>query len=93
MRAIAQRIDRHLSLLPPQRAAKVEYLLLGLLECIEHEDEEAEQDDMVHQPSRRAAGKEALNRIAKRGGIAGIVDPVSWQREQRADRPLAGRDQ
>ncbi len=88
MRAIAQRIDHQLSLLPPQRAAKLEYLLVGLLECIELEA--AEKDEAVNEPRRRSAGKEALSRIAKRGGIA---DPVSWQREQRADRPLAGRAQ
>lgn len=90
MRAIAQRIDHQLSLLPPQRAAKLEYLLMGLLECIELEA--AEKDEAVNEPRRRAAGKEALSRIAERGGIVGIADPVSWQREQRADRPLAGRD-
>ena len=34
----------------------------------------------------------ALNRIASRGGIAGIEDAAAWQQEQRADRTLPGRD-
>lgn len=34
----------------------------------------------------------ALERIAARGGIQSIPDPVAWQREMREDRPLRGRD-
>jgi len=34
----------------------------------------------------------ALERIAEKGGITSIVDPVSWQREIRLDRPLPGRE-
>ena len=29
-----------------------------------------------------------LEKIAQTGGIAGIADPVAWQRELRQDRPL-----
>jgi len=29
-----------------------------------------------------------LEKIAQTGGIAGITDPVTWQRELRQDRPL-----
>ena len=36
---------------------------------------------------------EALRRIAARGGIQGISDPVAWQREIRRDRPLPGREE
>lgn len=35
---------------------------------------------------------EILKRIADRGGIPSIPDPVSWQREIRKDRPLPGRE-
>lgn len=42
--------------------------------------------------TRRAQALAALNRIASRGGIAGIADPMAWEREQRADRPLRGRE-
>ncbi|HLX61346.1 MAG TPA: hypothetical protein VKX17_08705 [Planctomycetota bacterium] len=41
---------------------------------------------------RRQIMAEALERIAARGGVASIPDPVAWQREQRKDRPLAGRN-
>ena len=34
----------------------------------------------------------ALARIAARGGIRSITDPVAWQREMREDRPLPGRE-
>ena len=34
----------------------------------------------------------ALERIAEKGGISSIVDPVAWQREIRKDRPLPGRE-
>jgi hypothetical protein len=33
----------------------------------------------------------ALTRIAERGGVEGIQDPVAWERETRQDRPLPGR--
>lgn len=34
---------------------------------------------------------DALAAIAATGGFSGITDPVEWQRESRADRPLPGR--
>lgn len=33
----------------------------------------------------------ALAEIASRGGLAGITDPLAWEREQRADRAVPGR--
>ena len=90
MSAIAERIDRRLSQLPPPRAARLEHLIVGLLEFVEPEATHATaQADDEH---RRQLALAALNRIASRGGIAGIEDPVAWQREQRADRPLPGRE-
>lgn len=88
MSAIAERIDRRLSQLPPPRAARLEHLLVGLLEFAEPETATLATDD----EQRRQRGLAALNRIAARGGIAGIEDPAAWQREQRADRPLPGRE-
>jgi hypothetical protein len=32
-----------------------------------------------------------LDEIASRGGLAGIADPLAWEREQRADRALPSR--
>ncbi len=44
----------------------------------------------VQEPNGRRA-MAALERIAQKGGISSIVDPVAWQREIRKDRPLPGR--
>lgn len=35
---------------------------------------------------------EALAKIAARGGVPSIKNPVKWQREIRKDRPLPGRE-
>lgn len=46
------------------------------------------------QKLKRPNGKkmaEALAKIAAKGGITSIKDPVKWQREIRKDRPLPGR--
>ncbi len=34
----------------------------------------------------------ALEKLATSQAVAGIEDPVAWQREVRRDRPLPGRD-
>ncbi|MGB8167359.1 MAG: hypothetical protein WCF18_07690 [Chthoniobacteraceae bacterium] len=44
-------------------------------------------------PERRERALAALRRLAARGGIGSISDPVAWQREQRKDRPLPGREE
>ena len=36
---------------------------------------------------------ELFQALADLGTFADIGDPVEWQREQRKDRPLSGRDQ
>jgi hypothetical protein len=35
---------------------------------------------------------EALEALAEVNALAGITDPVAWQREIREDRPLPGRE-
>ena len=40
-----------------------------------------------------AARLVALQAIAATGGASVFGDPVEWQREQRIDRPLPGRDE
>jgi hypothetical protein len=42
---------------------------------------------------RKALRAAAMERAAARGGIRAIPDPVAWQREEREDRPLPGRDE
>jgi hypothetical protein len=89
MSAIARTIDDRLSRLPPPRAARMEQLIVGLLDLVEPEPPQA-GDETVDR-LRREQALAALDRIAARGGIAGIPEPVAWQREQRGDRPLPGR--
>lgn len=46
---------------------------------------------VVTSPRNTANGDgmaDALERLARSGGIAAIEDPVAWQRELRKDRPL-----
>ncbi len=44
-------------------------------------------------PASGPAMAAALGALADTGGPSGFGDPVEWQRESRADRPLAGRDE
>ncbi|MGV3663887.1 MAG: hypothetical protein ACO1TE_27190 [Prosthecobacter sp.] len=48
--------------------------------------------DMKAERSARQRALAALNGIAGPGGVAGIDDPLKWQRDQRTDRPLPGRE-
>ena len=90
MSAIAERIDRRLRQLPPQRAATFERIIVNLLDMIEPES--SAKNGNADVTGNRAEALAALNRIASRGGIAGIEDAAAWQHEQRADRTLPGRD-
>ena len=90
MSAIAERIDRRLSQLPPPRAARLEHLLAGLLDLVDPESPPVGENNGQEQQRQNALA--ALNRIAARGGISGIDDPAAWQRDQRADRFLPGRE-
>lgn len=43
--------------------------------------------------TRRGTPLEALKELRKLGGLRHIIpDPVAWQREERKERPLPGRD-
>jgi hypothetical protein len=53
----------------------------------------ADEQDTLTDEERRRLAVEALERIARRGGIASIPDPVEWQREVRSDKPLPGREE
>jgi hypothetical protein len=47
----------------------------------------------VDTAAARGTPLEALKELRKRGGLRGLIpDPVAWQREQRSERPLPGRD-
>jgi len=42
--------------------------------------------------AERRTPLEALKELRKLGAFADVADPVAWQRQQRRDRPLPGRD-
>ena len=42
-------------------------------------------------PAKKAV--DHLRRIAARGGLRSITDPVRWQREEREERSLPGREE
>lgn len=52
------------------------------------EEPEAEMSDL----ERRQRLVEIMKRLAARGGVMMGVDVVEWQREERKDRPLPGRE-
>jgi hypothetical protein len=47
----------------------------------------------VQDAKTRANALDSLRRIAARGGIKSIPDPILWQREIRKDRSLPGREE
>ena len=49
-------------------------------------------DKMFDEPQRKARMLDALNALAEQGAFAEIEDPVEWQREQRKERELPGRE-
>jgi hypothetical protein len=62
------------------RAVRVEVQLLATMESLTPEE-------------RRKRMVEALEKLAAGGRIEDLIpDPVAWQREERKDRPLPGRD-
>jgi hypothetical protein len=89
MTAIAVRLEQRLKTLPASRAAAVERMIDDILTLAEPQDAVIAQNDEV---AMRESAIAALDRIASRGGLAGIEDAASWQREQRLERPLPGRD-
>ncbi len=89
MSAVAELIDLRLRQLSPQKAATFERIIVGLLDMIESET--PANNGIASDTDKRAEALEALNRIASRGGIAGIKEAAAWQHEQRADRVLPGR--
>ena len=50
-------------------------------------------DGLVSKQEMPKSSREEMLAIIRRGGSGlSIPDPVAWQREIRADRPLPGRD-
>jgi hypothetical protein len=49
-------------------------------------------EDVSPQRGRGVAMAAALQSLADTGGLPGIRDPLKWERDLRADRPLPGRE-
>ena len=62
----------------PARATPVHITILG------------DEEDPAVLPTTTM--RDALEVLARDGGIAGITDPTAWQREIRHDRVLPGRE-
>jgi hypothetical protein len=44
------------------------------------------------EPNGKQLARMIREAVARYGGITSIDDPVEWQRQQREDRPLPGRE-
>lgn len=51
-----------------------------------------ENGNWRNMPPNGTALARLLQRFADAGGVKSIEDPLAWQREQRRDRPLPGRE-
>lgn len=47
---------------------------------------------LKHRPAQGQRMAAILEELAQAGGTRAIDDPVTWQQELRADRPLPGRE-
>lgn len=86
MNAILNHIQQHAAALPLSLQAEL------LNYAIYLEQKTHQQSPMISTRERRERLAEALAQAASLNPFAGISDPVAWQREQRQDRPLPGRD-
>jgi hypothetical protein len=83
---LADTIHQHVTNLPLKKQAEIlEFVLLV--------EQHLQQATLItNDTARRQQLATALKRLCELGTLAGIQDPVQWQREQRQDRPLFGRD-
>jgi len=69
-----------------------QYRLLQLINKSFPETAEETPEPKMSPAERRQKIVEIMGRLAERGGVMPGVDLVEWQREQRQDRPLPGRE-
>lgn len=80
-------IDRIRNMSIDQQKEALEFFDKSVPEKIA-EEPEAEMSDL----ERRQKIVEIMRRLAARGGLMPGIDPLEWQREERKDRPLPGRE-
>jgi len=86
MTALLQQVQQHAAALPlPLQAELLSYVIY--LEYKAHG-----QRYPIPAQERRDRLAKALAQAAALNPFAAISDPVAWQREQRQDRPLPGRE-
>jgi hypothetical protein len=86
MNAILQQIQQHAAFLPLSSQAEL------LNYAVYLEQKAHKKTPVVSVQERRDRLAEALEKVVMLNPFAEIVDPVAWQREQRLDRSLPGRN-
>ncbi|MEL6136786.1 MAG: hypothetical protein AAFR58_18510 [Cyanobacteria bacterium J06627_28] len=86
MNTILQQIQHHAAALPLSSQAE----LLNYAVYLEQKAQESAP--AVSDQARRDRLTAALEQVVASNPFAEITDPVAWQREQRQDRTLPGRD-
>lgn len=87
MNSLLHQLQQHAAVLPPPLQAE----LLNYAIYLEQKAK-ARQTTVISEHTRRQRLTEALENAAALNPYRKIEDPVAWQREQRQDRPLPGRD-
>jgi len=83
---LAEQIQQQLNTLPPEKQTEV----LDFVTFLKGRVQAARSASADAQRGKRI--KAALETLAELGTFADITDPVEWQRQQRKDRPLPGRE-
>ncbi len=87
MNTVLQQLHKHASVLPsPLQAELLHYAIY-----LEKRAKESASPS-ISDAQRRARLAEALENAAALDPYGEIADPVAWQREQREERPLPGRE-
>jgi hypothetical protein len=86
MNAILQQIQQHAATLPLSLQAEL------LNYAVYLEQKTREKAPVTSTPERRDRLAAALAQAVALNPFAEVVDPVGWQREQRQDRSLPGRN-
>lgn len=86
MNTLQQQILNNLEDLPETMQAET----LDFVQFLKSKLERNQQPKAANQPNG-AAIAEIMERMAARGALSEIKDPVQWQRDIRKDRPLPGR--
>lgn len=86
MTTLLHQVQQHAAALPLQLQAE----LLNYAIYLKSKAHEQHESISVQERQERLAA--ALTQAVALNPFADIIDPVAWQREQRQDRPLLGRE-